>query len=158
MLAQSSPYIGRTCNSRVTSPNKLSGILPRWSEHVRELQRRLSQTVPTNRTRRRYIELRHGIRTSCLNVVIYDACWTNEIACREAVAITVVQPRANGNEPKHFSEQFRPSRARPPKKRARLNGSSRRKARKASLRKQAEQWGEDFPVLGRSLRQLRSPI
>ena len=42
MLADDRPYVGKTGNCRNTS--QLSGISPRWSEHVRELHQHMAGT------------------------------------------------------------------------------------------------------------------
>ena len=150
MIAKDTPYIGRTSGPRNTSA-KQGGIRCHWSEHVRELQLHMTGNVPKNRARRRYVEMRRGINISCLNIFIYGICDPSSIASREAVAIASVQPVANGMELSHFSETMRPQRTRTAKPRRRLNGSSRRKARSAILRRQADQWGETFNEHDRAL-------
>lgn len=157
MLAQRNPYVCRARNDRVASrpspgqPAKLCGILPRWSEHVRDLERHRRGLAPKDRIRRRYTELRRGIRASCLNIVVYCACQSIEVACREALSISLVQPRSNGNELIHFSGLVRPPQNRSSKPRKRLKGSSRKNARRAFLRKQTEQWGEDVQAHSRTV-------
>ena len=106
MLGNGQPYIGRTCGTRKSVNAKLSGSTPRWSEHVGELEMHMEGTVAKERSRRRYLELRHGAYTSCLNFVIYEAASTHTVSCREAIAITMAQPKSNGIELKHFCEGF----------------------------------------------------
>lgn len=68
----------------------------------------------------------------------------------EAMAITMVNPRANGNELKHFKEIFRKTRRRKPKSRDRPSQSSRRNKRKADLT-ECEQWGQEMDTHAKQL-------
>ena len=119
--------------------NSIPGISPRWSEHCRELSRHLDGTVPADRRRRRYQVLKTQQPSSCLNFIILDSCGPNEIATREAVAITRILPHANGSELKHLSETFRTRRNRG--KRNRISKSNaRRNRRAADIRLESLQW------------------
>ena len=150
MVAQDNDYIGRTNNDRTTA-SKIKGILPRWSEHVRQLHRHIIGNIPKDRARRRYAQLRSGVLCACLNFVIYSTCSADTISRREAVSICTVQPRSNDTDLKHFAESMCPSRHRTGQHRKRPNGSVRNKTRKTLLRQNAEQWGEDVSSHGRGL-------
>ena len=92
MLAGNKPYVGRTINRRAGLQNSIAGIAARWSEHVRELQKHVDGKAPSDRQRRRYNILKFQQPTSCLNFLIIDQCDGENIAVREAVAITMVHP------------------------------------------------------------------
>ena len=92
--------------------------------------------------KKRYAGLNHQQSTCRLNFLILDSCKDTEISFREALAISMVQPKANGNELKHFTEQMeRKKRNRPAKARARTSYSSKAIKGKADLRLEREQWG-----------------
>ena len=139
LLAGEKPYVGRAAVCR-TSQRSTPGFGPRWSEHVRELERHI-QGTSEDRTRRRYTTLQYHQASGCLNFVVLFRATEALIAAREALAITLTNPRANGNELKHFSEIFRKKRNRGPKQRTRPSESSRRNKRRSELRVQTEQWG-----------------
>ena len=115
MISNGEPYVGRTAVHRLSALRPPSGIAPRWSEHVRELHQHMQGSVIKNRERRRYKELKQHNSSSCLSFLILDSCSADLISAREALAIVLVNPKANGNDLKHISEIFRKKRSRPPK-------------------------------------------
>ena len=104
MLAGEKPYVGKAKVHRAAKSKTLPGFAPRWSEHVRELQKHMSSRSHVSNERRRYNVLKHDQATSCLNFLIIHQCDANLINAREALAIKLMHPASNGNELKHSSE------------------------------------------------------
>ena len=144
MLGGQTPYVGRTIMKRKAINPGPIGIAARWSEHVRELQKHMSSTIDAASRRKRYDILKHQQSSSCLNFIILGQCDSTNIAAREAVAITLVYPPANGYELKHFLPTFRPRRSRPTKARARHHHAIRRNKRRSDLDRERLQWGEEL--------------
>lgn len=118
---------------------------------MRELSKHLAGTIPTHRRRRRYCNLQFQQSSSCLNCIVVFRSPANRIAAQEALAITAVNPRANGNELKHLSEIFR--RTQKPKggTRSRSTQSSRTNKRRADIRNEQEQWGHEVNTHAKGL-------
>ena len=102
MMASQKPYVGRTGAKICVSHTSSTGIAPRWSEHVRDLQGHINKTVPKDRQRLRYKMLQAHQPSGCLDIIILDTCTTENISAREAFAITRINPAANGHELWHF--------------------------------------------------------
>lgn len=142
--------VGRTSGVRSKPTYVSHGIIPRWTEHVRELYSTMNRTVLAYRKRNRYVCLSKPLVGPGLSFIINSSHSGATIARAEAFAIALASFPANGSQFKHIAEKVRHANRK--NAQPRTNGRARRRAtvrakkdiRKKLLTDNLDIWAQTF--------------
>ena len=145
IAAGTAGYIGKTSGARTRASFTPRSLIPRWSEHVRELHATLNHTVAPYRKRNRYVSLSNPQVGACLGIIAISNHPEAQASKAEAVGIAMSKFKANGSQFKHLVEQVRHSTRKPrtttPRQRATVQ--SKQTASNKLLQDNLDTWGAD---------------
>jgi hypothetical protein len=143
IAAGTAGYIGKTSGTRTRASFTPRSLIPRWSEHVRELHATLNHTVAPYRKRNRYVSLSNPQVGACLGIIAISNHPEAQASKAEAVGIAMSKFKANGSQFKHLVEQVRHSTRKPrtttPRQRATVQ--SKQTASNKLLQDNLDTWG-----------------
>ena len=145
IAAGTAGYIGKTSGTRVRASFTPPSLIPRWSEHARELHATINRTVAPYRKRNRYVCLSNPQVGASLGIIAISSHPEAQASKAEAVGIALTKFNANGAQFKHLVEQVRhaakKTRTRTPRLRA--NVRSKLNSRNKLLQDKLDSWGAD---------------